>query len=109
MTTSMKGANGEVITDKQGILERCAKFFEGIYDSKADRPVIKRLVEADVPEVIPEISRALAQMKNNKATGEDGISTGILKIGGQNTPTNSMIVNYTPKAKKNTRTMVMQQ
>ena len=83
LMTSIKAADGKIITGRMQVLERCAEFYEKLYSSSASRPVATPSAQDNVPDVLPdEVQLAMSQMKNNKATGDDGIPIDMLKLGG---------------------------
>ncbi|KAL0895220.1 hypothetical protein ABMA27_013658 [Loxostege sticticalis] len=113
--TKLKNSEGKTVTSVPAILAEVESFYQKLYASHAPKPppdandpraTLTRHFTDDLPEVDEdEIGRALKQLQNGKAPGEDGITTELLKAGG--TPMlkilkelfNSVISNgTTPKA-----------
>ncbi|CAG4922110.1 unnamed protein product [Colias eurytheme] len=88
LTTSM----GSVVTSKPEILSEVEDFYSRLYASHAPQPestcsqdpraTLTRHYTEDLPDIsLHEIELALGQLKNGKASGEDGITTELLKAG----------------------------
>ncbi|CAG4987506.1 unnamed protein product [Colias eurytheme] len=86
LTTSM----GSVVTSKPEILSEVEDFYSRLYASHAPQPesicsqdpraTLTRHYTEDLPDIsLHEIELALGQLKNGKASGEDGITTELLK------------------------------
>lgn len=88
--TSIRDANGNLITDQNKILGRIEEFYKQLYDSNGgqihaftDRK-ITNVNSEEIPEIEEfEIEKALKTVKNGKAAGEDGILPEMLKEGGK--------------------------
>ena len=72
-TGCLKSKEGEIITEKEKILERWTEYIGDLFaDDRGDRPEIRKSMEG--PEIMEEEVRAtLCKMKRNKAAGPDGV------------------------------------
>ncbi|KAL0880275.1 hypothetical protein ABMA27_002732 [Loxostege sticticalis] len=90
--TKLKNSEGKTVTSVPAILAEVESFYQKLYASHAPKPppdandpraTLTRHFTDDLPEVDEdEIERALKQLQNEKAPGEDGITTELLKAGG---------------------------
>jgi hypothetical protein len=87
----LKTEDGSIISSTPEILKEIESFYRQLYstqtpvESKARDPRAKltRHYTVDIPDVsLYEIRMALKQLKNNKAAGDDGITTELLRAGG---------------------------
>lgn len=84
----IKERNGEIVTDKKGVINVIQGFYKDLYTSTLPEPdsvkqEILNVGSEDIPEVNrSELRKALKQMKNKKAPGEDRITAEMLKMGG---------------------------
>ena len=88
--TPVLSLEGELLTDRQDILERWAEHFKDVLnrDSAVDTNVIDNLPVrptleslADIPS-LAEVKFSAKQLSNGKAPGDDGIPAEVFKCGG---------------------------
>ena len=91
--TKLRTADGRIVTSKSEILEEVEDFYGHLYSTRTAKPAehsvddhraeLTRHYTEDIPDVDQcEIRAALEQLKNNKAPGDDGITTELHKAGG---------------------------
>ena len=87
---AVKDLNGKVLVNPEDILKRWTEHFHTLLNqfSEADEKVLENIPQRAVdesmadPPTLEDINKALTRLKNNKATGEDGIPAEVFKYGG---------------------------
>jgi exonuclease III len=88
----VRNSNGDsLIRDREKIVERWAEHFDGLLNGgiQSDHTVLDELdnrmvvQQLDLPPTYAEIQHCVARLKNNKATGGDGLPAELLKYGGE--------------------------
>ena len=83
MIPSLKEEDGSLTSNRERILERCAEFYEKLYNNAAQN-IIRANAAEEVPPILDsEIEKAMKEMKEKKAPGEDLIMIEMLKAGGE--------------------------
>ena len=83
LMVAIKDNNGNIVTDRGKIVQRCAEFYGKLYSSTIDRPTISRTHRDPVPQVTcSEVENALKYMSNGKAPGPDGLVIELIKESG---------------------------
>src|SRR5438552_2448862 len=83
LIAAIRNKDGSITTNRDKIIERCAKFYKELYSSTTDRPNPPTTDDEPIPEILDcEVLHAMRQMANNKAPGEDGIVIYTMKLGG---------------------------
>ena len=82
----MINEKGEVVTNREEILKVCAHFYQDLYSSQTCNNIRTNNISPDSSEappfIVKEIEKALKEMEQNKAHGNDQITCGITKLGG---------------------------
>jgi len=83
LMVAIKDDSGNLITDREKIVQRCAEFYKKLYSSTMARPATMDTLDDPVPHVTcSEIENALKFMSRGKAPGPDGIVIEIIQDGG---------------------------
>ncbi|GFN78083.1 LINE-1 retrotransposable element orf2 protein [Plakobranchus ocellatus] len=78
-TGCIKAMNGDIIIDKEKILERWAEYIRELFkDDRKDHNIMKNNV-AGSPIMKEEVETAIKKMKHGKATGSDNISVELIE------------------------------
>ena len=81
MIPLLKEEDGSLTSNRERILERCAEFYEKLYNDAAQN-IIRANAAEEVPPILDsEIEKAIKEMK--EAPGEDQIMIEMLKAGGE--------------------------
>jgi hypothetical protein len=82
---SIRSASNKVITERAQIIDRWEEFYRELYSSK--RTTFEYFIEDPgnpiPPELLSEVNHGLSLLKCNKAPGPDGLSTEMLRAGGE--------------------------
>ncbi|XP_037028796.1 uncharacterized protein LOC119069032 [Bradysia coprophila] len=87
----LRDKTGTIQTDRNAILNIAKEFYEDLFSSvrpdptntNEDRPIIRNVGSEDMPDItIDEVHAAVAEMKNKKSPGEDGVPVEAIKLGG---------------------------
>lgn len=89
---SLINENGSDITNREKILRTVEEFYGKLYQSKVRRSnthkinkIIKNMGSKELPDIVEEeIKKALRDMKRDKASGEDDITSDMIIEGGEN-------------------------
>lgn len=73
---------GNTITDREKIVQRCAEFYKKLYSSTLDRPTTSTHKEPEPHVTCSEVENALKHMSRGKAPGPDGLVTELLQDSG---------------------------
>ena len=70
----IKAKNGDILTDKEGILERWAEFYEDLYKDDILSFDIDDTHEDSIPQILrSEVENAIQKLKIGKSPGLDNI------------------------------------
>ena len=84
--SKLKKKDGNITSDRSELLEICADFYQELYGSTKKQPkdhidISSR--KSDIPPILQrEVEEAVNSMKDNKAPGNDEITSDIIKQGG---------------------------
>ena len=87
----LRDKTGTIQTDRNVILNIAKEFYEDLFssvrpsptDRTEDRPKIRNVGSEDMPDItVEEVKAAVAEMKNRKSPGEDGVPIEAIKLGG---------------------------
>lgn len=94
---NLRDKTGAIQSDRNAILNIAKEFYENLYtsvqpqpttaattdDTQSERPIITNVGSEEMPDItFEEVSAALAEMKNGKSPGEDGVPVEAIKFGG---------------------------
>lgn len=83
LMVAIKDDQGNILTDRERIVQRCAEFYKKLYSSTQDRPTISSTQREPVPHVTcSEIENALKHMTRGKAPGPDGVVIELIQDSG---------------------------
>ena len=82
MIPSLKEEDGSIITNRERILERCAEFYEKLFEDTAQN--IAKVETEEIPLILTsEVERYLSQIKSSKLPGKDQIVVEMIRAGGE--------------------------
>ena len=85
--TVLKEEDGTLINDFNRLIKRCEEFYTELYNTRRPQDQPSTDLETDIvpppPILISEVESAIKKLSRGKAPGEDGVTAGILKDGGQ--------------------------
>jgi hypothetical protein len=77
----IEGKDGDVLTNKDDILERWASFYEDLYADEP--PIIQTKSKLNIPPItLAEVDESVDRLKTGKSTGLDNICAEFLQCGG---------------------------
>ncbi len=80
----IKNSKGEILTDKDAILQRWAEFYEQLYYDKTTLFSMKADSDEPIPAILKEEAEyAIKKIKSGKSPGLDHILTEYIKAGGE--------------------------
>ena len=80
----IKDKSGEILNDKDSILERCEEFYEDLYHDLSPDIDINDSEEEEIPPIIQsEVRKAIEDLKIGKSPGLDNIYSEYIKAGGE--------------------------
>ena len=80
----IKDSNGDILTDKESILERWSEFYEELYRDHPTDTNVDGTDEDAIPEILRcEVEQAIQQLKTGKSPGLDNIYSEYIKAGGE--------------------------
>ena len=85
--TTIKAAQGHIITDKHLIKQRWGGYFEGLLnpneDTRHNNVSVQDILEHEAEILRSEVEESLKSVKTGKAPGIDGITIEIIKAAGE--------------------------
>lgn len=87
----LRDKTGTIQSDRNAILNIAKEFYEDLFSSvrpnptttTEERPIIRNVGSEDMPDItVEEVRAAVAEMKNKKSPGEDGVPVEAIKLGG---------------------------
>ena len=82
-STVIKDSNGDILTDREDVLERWRGYVEELYrDQRGDVPQFEG-IEPGLPILKEEVEKAVKSMKWRKAEGSDGVVVEMVEASGE--------------------------
>ena len=80
----IKDSNGNILTDKESVLERWAEFYEELYHDDPTGTIVNDTCEDAIPQILrTEVEKAIHELKTGKSPGLDNIYSEYIKAGGE--------------------------
>ena len=80
----IKDSNGNILTDKENILERWAEFYEELYQDNSVATNVDDTLEDEIPTILRhEVEHAIRKLKIGKSPELDNIYSEYINVGGE--------------------------